>query len=246
MRRPILLYHGFADSSDGWIINSPGYLNKRGQYIEPCMNMNTTLNLNGKKVPIGSTLGFVLAQFNYDVWLANARGNYYSRNHTSLKRTDLQYWEFTIDQMVEYDLPAVISYILKNSKSSQLSYIGHSQGAQILFGLLSSEPKYSKYIDKFIAMAPITFLNNVTFPVPTVLRTPLVNLRTVFRPRQKDPIGIGGFLCRNLVFRYLCAMPKLIRNEFNSRQMNLVSTFPLFVKIVIKKMNASVVHVALV
>jgi hypothetical protein len=35
-------------------------------------------------VPIGGTLGFVLSQFGYDVWLANCRGTTYSKNHTFL------------------------------------------------------------------------------------------------------------------------------------------------------------------
>ena len=47
--------------------------------------------------------------------------------HTRLDPdTDKKYWDFSFQEMAEFDLPAVFEYVLKQAKTSTLTYMGHS------------------------------------------------------------------------------------------------------------------------
>ncbi|XP_054155986.1 uncharacterized protein LOC128954432 [Oppia nitens] len=155
--KPILLQHGFQCSSDTWLIASMGQLTREGRYVEDWM---TATNNGHNKV--GNSLGFVLAANGYDVWLANMRGNRYSLNHTSYISDDTEFWRFSIDEMIEYDLPAMIEYIKKQTKKDEIGYIGHSQGTYMMFSLLATQPHYSDTIKPFIAISPVPYMGNAT------------------------------------------------------------------------------------
>ncbi|KAI1294236.1 Gastric triacylglycerol lipase [Halotydeus destructor] len=135
--KPIILNHGLLSSAGDFLINSPG-------------------GGAGDSDEVGNNLGFELAKRGYDVWLANNRGNKYSLNHTSLTSKQRKFWDFSFDEMAEYDLPAVIDHVLNITGFETVSYVGHSQGTSIMFALLSTQPKYNKLVKPFISLAPVT------------------------------------------------------------------------------------------
>ncbi|XP_070395842.1 lipase 3-like isoform X2 [Dermacentor albipictus] len=110
------------------------------------------------------SLGFILADHGYDVWLGNVRGTKYS-NHAWLRKEGKAFWDFSIDEMAAYDLPAQLDWVLQKTQQSSLQYVGWSQGCGIMFALLAEKPKYNDKIQLFQAIAPAVFLGHMTSPM---------------------------------------------------------------------------------
>jgi gastric triacylglycerol lipase len=130
-KKAVFLQHGLLDSSFTWVSNLPH-----------------------------QSLGFVLADAGYDVWLGNVRGNTYSKQHNYYDTDDNDFWDFTLDEMGYKDVPAMINYVLAATGQSSLSYVGHSQGGMvglIAFGLY---PDLAAKINVFVALAPATNIAN--------------------------------------------------------------------------------------
>ncbi|XP_003742595.1 lysosomal acid lipase/cholesteryl ester hydrolase [Galendromus occidentalis] len=162
---PVILQHGLFASSFGWIANLPH-----------------------------QSLGFILADAGYDVWLANSRGNVFGR--TSENQTD--FWTFTKEHLALMDLPATIDYILKVSRKTYVHYAGHSQGGFLLMALLSEKPEYAQKIRLGIALAPVLKISNASF-FPTNLHRAM----EAFSFLPPFPMHSPDRLPANLVFNPL-------------------------------------------
>merc|ERR1711934_421003 len=78
-----------------------------------------------------------------------------------MSNTSKDFWEFSWDQIAQYDLPAKVDFILNQTNRSSLLYVGHSEGTMIGFAEFSHNPALADKIDLFVALAPVTFLNHV-------------------------------------------------------------------------------------
>lgn len=135
--QPVLLVHGLLDSSVAYVILGPE-----------------------------RSLGFLLSDMGYDVWLLNTRGNRYSRKHKRYHRYQPQFWDFSFHELGVYDLPAAIDYVLARSKDfEQIHYVGHSQGTTSFFVMGSERPAYMKKIKLMQALAPVVFWDYIDSPI---------------------------------------------------------------------------------
>lgn len=130
----VLMVHGIGDSSDSWLVTSPS-----------------------------SSLAYQLADLGYDIWLYNARGNKYSKGHIK-NLPNKQYWDFSYEEMGTMDMPAVVDYIISNTRQPRLYYIGFSQGTTLFLIMCSVRPEYNEKIKQAVLLAPVAWLDNIRYP----------------------------------------------------------------------------------
>ncbi|XP_053960573.1 lipase 1 [Anastrepha ludens] len=144
-KQPVLLVHGLLTSSLAWVLLGPG-----------------------------KSLGFLLAERNYDVWLANLRGSPYARSHTQFSTSSADYWSFSFHEWGAYDLTAIMDRIWNETSFQKLLLIGHSQALNAFLVLCSMHPEYNERILLMQALAPIVQLHDL-------VRFKSVDVRRVMR-----------------------------------------------------------------
>jgi pimeloyl-ACP methyl ester carboxylesterase len=136
--RPVLLQHGLLDSGTTWVMNFPD-----------------------------QSLGFILAEAGYDVWLGNVRGNRYSRTHIKYNPDhNEEYWDFSFDEMANIDMPSMMYYILNVTQQQKIAYVGHSQGTMMGFAQFGNPNSLvERNVSFWAALAPVAHLGHLKSPL---------------------------------------------------------------------------------
>ncbi|KAJ7964768.1 Lipase [Quillaja saponaria] len=114
-------------------------------------------------LPPQQSLAFLLADDGFDVWLANTRGTKYSRQHTSLTPGDPDYWNWSWDELVKYDLPATIQYV-HDQTGQKLHYVGHSLGTLMALAAFSKN-QLLNLLRSAALLSPIAYAGQMTSPL---------------------------------------------------------------------------------
>ncbi|KAF2899230.1 hypothetical protein ILUMI_06945, partial [Ignelater luminosus] len=166
-------------TEDGYILelHRIPYGRKRNNYYhkrEPVLVIPGTFASSADWVNMGeNSLGFILADRGYDVWLGNYRGSTWSRKHIKLNPDvdKKEFWNWSCHDIGLYDLSAFIDYILHVTKEEKLFYIGHSQATISFFILNSEKPEYNKKIRLMVGLGPAVYFSNAKSPIIHFLAT---------------------------------------------------------------------------
>lgn len=199
MRRkgvPVLLMHGLLQSAASWVDAGPG-----------------------------AGLAYLLAR-DHDVWLGNARGSHYSRKHTTLDPDHSSaYWQFCVDEIGKYDVPAIIDKVLNETGSEKLNYVGFSQGAGTYFIMCSERPEYCEKAQLMIALAPAARQTNTKSVLYRMLTESLTYLEGTLASFGVQEIFSKGALSQEFLAFFcqlspgtteLCAMGKDFLDSMHS------------------------------
>ena len=94
INQPILMNHGLICSSDSFFLSGESRAS-----------------------------GFYFAKHGFDVWLFNQRGNKYSHSHINQDISTKDFYNFSIQESGQFDIPAVYEYIIRiNNK--KIWYLG--------------------------------------------------------------------------------------------------------------------------
>ena len=161
-RPPVLLVHGLMQCSDAWL-------------------------LGGRE----RALAFQLADCGYDVWLANNRGNRYSSKHCSMSTECDAFWDFSLDEFANYDVPTCINHILTYTGYTKLAYVGFSQGTAQAFAALSLHYELNSKISVFVALSPALAIRGLArSPLTALVAANLNFLHLLFGRRRMLSVAV--------------------------------------------------------
>ncbi|KAG2714840.1 hypothetical protein I3843_03G050100 [Carya illinoinensis] len=130
-RQPVLIQHGLLVDGMTWLLNPPE-----------------------------QNLPMILADNGFDVWIANTRGTRFSRRHTSLDSNQPAFWNWSWDELVSFDLPAVFDFVYGQT-GQKIDYVGHSLGTLVALASFS-EGNLVKQLKSAALLSPIAYLSHMS------------------------------------------------------------------------------------
>mmetsp|Transcript_3868 Transcript_3868/g.5617 ORF Transcript_3868/g.5617 Transcript_3868/m.5617 type:complete len:390 (-) Transcript_3868:495-1664(-) len=122
---PVLLMPGLADSSATWL-------------------------LSGRS----SSLSGALYDEGYDVWLLDKRGRAPWR-HDTFTPQDMEFWDFSFEESIDKDLPAMVEYVHRFTNKDIASIIGHSEGGMIALASVASHTQVADHVKSIVALGAL-------------------------------------------------------------------------------------------
>ncbi|XP_031495814.1 triacylglycerol lipase 1 [Nymphaea colorata] len=127
----VFLQHGLFQGGDTWFANS-----------------------------IEESLGFILADSGFDVWVGNVRGTNWSHGHVSLSESNKEFWDWSWEELALYDLSAMINYVY-SATNSKVHFVGHSQGTIMALAAFT-QPMISEMVAAASLLCPISYLDHIS------------------------------------------------------------------------------------
>ncbi|CAN0897085.1 Triacylglycerol lipase 2 [Linum grandiflorum] len=150
-------------TTDGYILSIQRIAGKSGGNFSPVLIQHGLFmdGLTWFMLPASQNLPFLLADNGYDVWIANSRGSKYSSGHVSYAPDDKAYWDWSWDELVASDLPAMVDYINNQTKQT-LHFVGHSQGNLIGLAAISKGHFLAEKLRSVSVLCPIAYMHHMS------------------------------------------------------------------------------------
>ncbi len=121
------------------------------------------------------SISIKLANLGYDVWLGNNRSNIYGQVIQTEKNDDDDYeikfssrtndpsfWQYSIDDLIQYDFPAMAKYVKETTKVEKIDFIGMSQGAAQATCSMTVQPELRNIFNHMVLLSPALRLKKTT------------------------------------------------------------------------------------
>ncbi|XP_021482249.1 tear acid lipase-like protein [Meriones unguiculatus] len=191
----VYLHHGWPLSASIWILNPPS-----------------------------GSLGFLLADAGFDVWMGNSRGNTYARKHVYLDPDSREFWAFSYDQQIKYNIPATIDFIINKTAQKHIYYVGYSEGTLLAFGAFATNPQLAQKIKINFALGPAATVKHMSGLlrligyVKKTLSKILFGEKDIFS--NSDVKYFVQFLCQREIIGTLCNYLLTLISGYNPQNLN--------------------------
>lgn len=173
---PVMLFHGGIIDTTSWIwVDSIQHHPER---------YPRDLREHGPIRSSNRSLAFMLANNGFDVWLVGTRGsNKQNMSHIKYQArlledllgglSDIQstvrqlndtieYFDYSMDELVEHEYPRQIETVLKLTRSKRVSVVGLSYSTPILFKILASNKSLAGKIHSYLALEAMLNTNGAS------------------------------------------------------------------------------------